>query len=258
MNLKRILAGFVLFLCAAFVAQEAHAAPAENFLIRTYRIEVAVESLEAALPGILAMPGTDLQTELNFQAGSGRLERLVENHELAATLNILRGMGQMSGISSTTRNEFAQFNGLRSEFRIRDGEYRNLQTLLHEAETLTDFRIIENRLVNLITEIERLRGRMNYLNAEMGTTRIHITLTTLPYEPTPEPEEETDMFGRIGNAFTNSARFTGLVVQAFILMFAYLSIPLGASLLLGLWISLAFRSRNKSKKTESGGKNENK
>ena len=258
MNLKRVFAGFaVLLICAVAAVQDAHATPAENFLIRTYRIEVAVESLDAALPRILSMPGIDLQSELNFQAGSGRFERLVQNHELAAALSALRGIGQVSGISSSTRNEFAQFNGLQSEFRIRNGEYRNLTDLLHSAENLTDFRIIESRLVGVIAEIESIRGRMNYLNSEMGTTRLHITVSTIPEEAELEDEpEEYGTFQRIGNAFMRSARFTGVVIQAFVLVLAYMSIPLGSAVLagIGLWRFL----RGKNKKPESGDRNEKK
>ncbi|MCL2387235.1 MAG: DUF4349 domain-containing protein [Defluviitaleaceae bacterium] len=261
----RLLIGLSVFLvcCVAF-ATNAYAAT-ERFLIRTYRIDVAVECLESALPRILTMPGIDLHSEMNIQAGNGRMERVVENHELTTTLNILRGLGEVTATSSHARSEFAQFNGLQSEFRIRSEEERNLTALLLEAETLTDFRIIESRLVNLIAEIEMLRGRINHLNAELGTTRINITITTIPpeeeyeYKPEPEPayeseEDEEGSLQRIGNAFLNSARVTLAFLQMMLLILAHVSVPLISLSIIGGGLVLFIRRKlSRKQKISKGG-----
>jgi hypothetical protein len=241
---KRLSAGFIIFFTCVLLAVTNVSANPENFLIRTYRIEVEVESMDEALPRILTLPGIDLHSELNIQTGSGRMERLVGNHELDATLNTLRGMGNVKGTSSGARNEFALLAGLNAEFRIRNIEYTSLDDLLHQAATLSDFRIIESRLVTLIAEIESLRGRINHLNSEMGTTRLHITLTTIPPEPEvepepepesepepelePEPEPEPGTFQIIGAAFTSSAQATLSVAEGILIFLAHISIPLAA------------------------------
>ncbi|MCL1883459.1 MAG: DUF4349 domain-containing protein [Defluviitaleaceae bacterium] len=265
-NLRVIVGIAVILLCTAFFPNVVQATNAEHFLIRTYRMEIAVECLDSALPRIFEMPGIDLHSELNFQTGRGRVERLVNNFEVDFTLGLLRNLGEVSAASSHARNEFAQFNGLQSELRIRNEEERKLNELLLEAESLVDFRIIESRLVNLISEIESLRGRINFLNSEMGTTRINIVLTTIPeeVEPEPEPEEEDEEIGtleRIGNAFSRSADFTLQVVQVLVLFLAYASIPLGVIIIIAVCAWRLLRKKviaSNSKKIESGDENENK
>jgi hypothetical protein len=264
MKTKRVITGLLVFLlCGIFFENTALASGPENFLIRTYRIEVAVECLDEALPRIMTLPGIDLQSTLDFSAGSGRMQRLVNNAELDAALSILRGLGNVSATSSQARNEFAQYNGLQSEFRIRSIEYVNLNELLHQAQTLTDFRIIESRLVTLISEIESLRGRINFLNSEMGTTLIHITITTIPIEPEeieieieevvieieePEPIAPT-AFQNIGNAFTRSADATLEIVQAVAIFFAHISIPLVAVLIIAFIVLRIVRKKKMKNKS---------
>jgi len=263
LNIKRVLSALVVLLLLVPTAQ---VYGVDAYLIRTYRIELAVESLDAALPRILTMPGVDLQSVLDIQAGSGRMERLINNHELDATLNILRGMGQVTGTSSNSRNEFAQLRGLQAEFTIRNIEYRNLTDLLHQAATLSDFRIIEGRLVNIISEIESLRGRINYLNSEVGTTRLHITLATIPpvpeYEPepepesTPEPESEPEgggAFYRISTAFARSADATLSIAQGILIFLAHISLPLAAVLIVGFCAWRVARKIKPKTKTEGDG-----
>ena len=268
--IRRVIVVLAVFLvCGVVFAHEVRANP-ENYLIRTFRIEVAVESLDVALPRIRQLPGIDLHSELNIQAGNGRMERLVANHELEATVNMLRSMGLVSGTSSQARNEFSQLRGLQSEFRIRDVEYRRLNDLLHMAETLVDFRIIESRLVSAISELEMLRGRINYLQSEIGTTRIHITLTTIPpeteYIPTPEPEPEPQSepepepgtIQRIGNAFSRSAEATFGLVGGILILFAYTSIPLVATLIIAWFVWRLVRKHKRKAAAKSNSAKDNK
>ncbi|MCL2197803.1 MAG: DUF4349 domain-containing protein [Defluviitaleaceae bacterium] len=250
----------LILLFLGLTVQRVYSAP-QDFLISTYRIEISVECLDTTLPRFLTMQGIALQSEFNIRTGRGRIEQLVNNHELNATLTTLRGLGNVTATSSSTRNEFAQFHALQSELRIRNEEYRNLNELLLQAQTLADFRIVEGRLVNLIAEIERLRGRINFLNSEIGTTRIHISIATIPPEPeepdpTPEPEPEPEpeppgTFARIGNAFLLSAGATLSVVQGLVLFLAYASIPLAVMLAIGavVW-------RIVKRKPKGGDKNE--
>jgi hypothetical protein len=128
--------------------------------------------------------------------------------------------------------------------------------------------------VNLISEIESLRGRINYLNSEMGTTRVHITITTIPREVEPEPEpelvpepeeEKESSLQRIGSAFMRSAEFTFAVVQGLLVFLTYVSIPLVVVLIIAACIWRPLRKRvntlrcsKASQKTESGDENENK
>ena len=232
----------------------------EDFLIRAYNIHVTVDNLDYALARLLTMPGIDLHSEIDIQAGWGRMERLVDNHSLTAALDFLRGLGQVSRTESFAWSEFAQFSRLQSEFMVRNMEYARLMELLYEADTLSDFRFIESRLVDVIAQTERIRGDINRLNADMGTTRINITLSITPPEPEPEiepePEEEPEpeqegSFRRIGRVFMESADASLVVIQNVVIFFSYISIPFVVILIIGgcvLWRLL----RGKRKGDENG------
>jgi hypothetical protein len=257
-NIKKI---FIAFAVLLGISVNVSASSPENYLIRTYNIEIAVESLEAALPKILALPGIDIHSSLDIQAGNGRMERIVSNRELDRTLNLLQGMAQVHETNSNARSEFAQLSSLQSEFLIRNMEYRNLNELLLSAGTLADFRIIESRLVSLISEIESLRGRINFLNSEIGTTQINIGITTIPptpiEEPEPTPEEQTPL-QRISNTFIRSATATLATAQNLLVSIAYASIPLVGILIFafGNWRIVRWFEMKNRKKLEGGVQNE--
>jgi len=246
----RIVVGLVLLLAWVIAADmNAHATSAqtsrpEDFLVRTYNIHVTVDCLEYALTQLMVMPGIDLYSTINVQTGWGRMERLVDSRFTGLALDFLRNLGTISRTESQSRNEFAAFAQLQSEFRVRNVEYERLMEMLYESVTLADFRIIEARLREVIAEMERIRGGINHLNADLGTTTIHITLTTTPPEPEPVvdpepipvPEIEKAVIGsleRIRWTFADSAEASLGAVQNILVFLSYVSIPLTAFLVVG-------------------------
>jgi len=226
----------LLFICTLAIATEAYANRPEDFLIRDYTIQIDVKNLPDALARLNTMPGFDLNTFVNNQSGWGSIERRVNVRDLDRFMSDMHSLGDVTASWSHTRNVFSMVTDLRSEHRVRSTEHGRLMELLYEVETMAQFAAIENRLVQVISEMERIRGRLNNLEFETGTARLTINLSVV------DPEEEIPELGpfaRIGQAFMESAETTLSVLQQIVILFLYVSLPLGFFVIVGgsiLWI----------------------
>ena len=229
-----------LFYGAALSAEVRASTSPSDYLIRNYAIELTVDNVDETLVRLGTLPGINLNSYINVPAGRGNFEQLVSNRDLRTTLDILHGLGQASGTSSQTRNVFAAVSDLRSEFDVRSSEHARLMTLLYEATTFAEFQTLENRLIQVIAGMEDIRSRLNYLEFEIGASRVHVTLVTAeaspPFDPNLEYSQEDDPLLRIRNAFTNSANASLLVIQGVLVAFSYISIPLLFAVIIGLGI----------------------
>jgi len=248
-----VLAVFLLLSLAT--TRAAHAHESEDLLIRHYSITLIVECLDEAIKQMRILPGLELSSRINLTNGWGQAQRVVDSHDLNHTLAILRGMGNVASSESSADNAFARWTALRREAAVRQQEYNRLVALLHDSTTMADFETIETRLNTVINTMERLRGDLQGLEFQMGTTRIVINLQTpepipepepQPEEAEPEPEPEYGPFRRIADSFMLSARLTGQALQLIAMFFAYVSIPL-AGLVIILLIVLRMHSRRKRK-----------
>ena len=251
-------------------AYTAHASESEDFLIRRYGITLVVECLDEAILQMRNLPGLELSSRINITAGRGQAQRIVDSRDLNLALDILHQMGDTASSDSRADNAFARWVALRRETTVRQHEYNRLVELLHESTEMHAFHTIENRLNTVIGTMEDLRGDLQGIEFQMGTTRIDITLL-IPeqeYEPEPEPEYEPEAepepgaFERIADTFMRSAELTGRGLQLVAMFFAYVSIPLTgfvAVLLIVLWV--VRRTKRKSNLTnhangKGGDKNE--
>ena len=247
-----------LFLTLA-AAHTTQARDPEDFLIRNQIITLEVECLDEAMQQMANLPGFELSSNINLTEGWGRADHIIDSRDLHLAMSVLQGMGTMVNSSSRAENAFARWTALRRETAVRQHEYTRLVELLHGTTTMQAFNTVETRLNTVINTMDRLRGELQGLEFEMGTTRIGINLR-IPepepeeeeYEPEPEPEPEEEPepelnpFQRIARAFTQSAGLTGRIVQGAITFLAYISIPLAGFLII-LAIVLWARKRKKGK-----------
>ena len=236
MNIGRFAAGLALLLLfVPAMPSKVHANPSD-FLIRSYTISVTVDNVGEALTLMDSMPGLDLNSEINIQGGWGRMERMIANRDMGPALASLNRLGQISSTHSHARNVFAIATDLQSELQVRSDEHGRLMELLLAADTFANFQRIDNRLAQVISEMESLQGRLNHLDFERSATRVHITLSAA--DPVPEPMPELEgIFERIVYAFTFSANASLAVIQAMLVVLAYISMPLAlaAVVILCLW-----------------------
>lgn len=242
MKIKYVTMGFAVLLSFIMLfATEAQASQPAEFLIRRYTINLTVDDLQEAFLQIDNMPGLTLGSFINIQSGFSDVQLLVDNQDLDEVLLLLHSLGDVSGVISSARNVFSEVSDLRLQLQVRNDERTRLMELLTEVETLESFRAVEDRLVQVIGNIEFINGRLDLLNLETGTSRIDVILFTQEGVFTNGfvPDiERASAFGRIGGAFVDSAGFTLSMIQWMLLIFAYVSIPAATILLVGGGITL--------------------
>lgn len=222
-----------------------------DFLIRTYRIELEVECLEAALDRLNRLPGIVLSSHIHVQSDWGVMDRRVSNLALEAKLREIYSLGRVTHSETHTQNVFVVVLDLRSEFGVMNTEYGRLMELLVEVDTIENFSRVENRLVQVIRELERVQGRLNHFEFETGTSRVSIGLNAVGDVEPVMPAEGA--FARIGQSFVSSAGMTLAVLQGILILFAYMSIPLAFLLAVGfcvLWVVLRRKRRRRISEVE--------
>jgi len=240
-----------LFLLVATI-QTAYARPPEDFLILDYSISIVVDCLEDAILQMAELPGFELSSRINIPEGRGRAQRIIESRDRTSTIDALARIGTVTSTDTNSENAFASWTALRREIAIRQREYERLVELLHETITTAAFEAVEVRLGSVISTMNRLRGELQGLEFEIGTTVIDITLS-VPAQvieepiPTPEPTPtpEPGSMARIGSAFTSSASATGRVAQGIAMFLAYISIPLAGILAVAAIVMWARKRNNR-------------
>jgi len=235
-------------LCLLPTSTKIHANQPSDFLIRNYSIGLHIDCLDTALEQLNNMPGIILNSHIDIQSGWGSMDRRVANRDLEMTLNRIQGLGQVVTNNSGSQNVFSVISDLRSEFQVRNTEYNRLMELLYEVETLSHFTSVENRLIEVIADMEHIRGRLNHLDLETGTSRIHITLSVVEAD---EGDEDPSLIERIIDAFTTSNQVILSVVQGILIFLAYIIVPVVSyGLLVGVIIFLVvLRKKRKAIKT---------
>lgn len=242
--MKKIFITLAIFLIlASGTVKEAYANQPSDFLIRNYSVSVVVDCIDDALTRLNAMPGIVLFSSVDMRSGRGSMERRASVSDADRMLADLHALGQVRNSDSWTQNVFMVVTDLQSELRVREAEYNRLMELLYEVDTMDNFSFVENRLANVISEIEHLRGRLNHLGFETGTVRIGITLWAA--DPEDEPYEIIGAFARIGNAFMDSAWFTLAAFQFILVILVYISVPLVFVAMVGGCLWFVFRRRRK-------------
>ena len=223
MKIRYVTIGLAVLLLCVLPPAKIHANQPSDFLIRNYTIGLVVDCLDTALEQLSNMPGIILNSHIDIQSGWGNMDRRVANRDLERALADLRSFGQIVTNNSSSQNVFAVVSDLRSEFQVRNTEYDRLMQLLYEVDTLNQFTSVENRLVQVIADMEHIRGRLNHLELETGTSRINISLFVVEEEIY---IEEPGAFERINLAFTSSNQVTLSVLQGILIFLAYISVPL--------------------------------
>jgi len=227
----------ILLLLTVLQVQEVDASQPMDFLVYRHSMTITVKCMDEALVEMGNMPGFELSSSISIVQGHGQATRKVLNHDINATLQQLRQLGEVTHSASEASNVFTRWASLRAEINVRTREYDRLMELLHGATTMAQFNQIETRLREVIAQLERIQGQLNALEFERGSSQIAIVLNVyIPQEeyeeePEPEAEEEPEALGRlarIGNAFTSSAGGTFVAMQAILILLAYISLPLVA------------------------------
>ncbi len=152
----------------------------------TIELEVAEEEFDAAYARIVraaeSLGGTVVSSETRNAAGegpSGSVTVRVPVDQYERLLVGVRDFGTIRGRRITSQDVSSEYVDLRARLRQQQAQERFYLGLLEEADDVSDAIAVQQQLQGLQTEIERIKGRLQVLDAR--TT--YSTLTVEIYEP---------------------------------------------------------------------------
>ena len=170
----------------------------------------------------------------------------VPSDRYGEVLNRVRELGQrINSETSKSQDVTEQFTDLQSELRnLRATEERYLQ-LLGEARTIQDILTLEDRLRNVRGQIERIQGRINFLQhrAQLATITVELVPPAVGFATSnalPQPVLAAQRAWAASLQFLSGA---ASVVVAIVVFFWWL-IPF---VIIGLFVARAFWRRRRAR-----------
>ena len=165
------------------------------------------------------------------QAAFGLITVRVPSDRFEEALNAMRGLGDVRSDRTSAQDVTEEFVDLSSRLRNLRAQEDALLRLMRKAESVQDILLVQRELANTQAEIERVTGRLNFLEARTEFSRITLTLAEPGALITPVPEEEGPSFAKAWD--TAVVGLTRMAIAAMIaLMWAA---PFAAIAALVLW-----------------------
>ena len=217
-----------------------HARVPADFLIRNYTVSLKVYDISTAFEQLNDLPGINMHNFSDIVSGFGHMDYRVPIAELDDFFYILENSGEIVQSSSTAANVFSRIVNLETQLSVREGEYERMNELLLMVESIDDFYFVESRLSNVIWNMNHIIGQLGTYELNTAAARINVFIYTEDTLPVFEP---VTGFARVGYAFTTSAGMTLNVIQAIVIFFAYVSIPLIFLTIIGLCVKRLLKGR---------------
>ncbi len=212
--------------------------PAQRMVIRTATLEVRVRDVAAAFDRAVRLTesaGGYVQASSQESLGGERadLTLRIGPERFLPLLDALAGLGavQSRGISGEDVTE--EYYDLDAQLGNLNAVRSRLLTLLARATKVPDAVEVERELERVGGELNRIEGRMRYLNTMVGLSTINLTLAG---EERPAAEPFIN-WAFVGNGFVVAARVL-VQVLFFILQALVVVIPVGvvaAAAAYGIW-----------------------
>ena len=181
----------------------------EQKLIRTVRMEVETEDLEALLPQIstkiTALGGYVENQELyngssysSYRSRSANLTIRVPAESLNGFVEDVRGVSNVVTYNESTENVTLQYVSTESRMKALEVEQERLLELLAKAENMADLLEIEARLTDVRYELENVTSQLRVLSNQVDYATIHLYISQVKVYT--ETEEQT-VWQRIGSGF---------------------------------------------------------
>ena len=144
-----------------------------------------------------------------------------------------------------------EFVDLSSRLKAKEAVEKRLYAFMEKAEKTDDLLKISTDLGNVQSEIEQIKGRMNYLENQSSLSTVTIHYTEKNYGSAAVRTDDLETWGKIKQAFVNS--LNGLVsVGSAILVFivGYLPVWIALSIIAGVvWAGIKlYRGRGNERK----------
>ena len=199
----------------------------EQKLIKTVRMDVETEDLEALLPQISAkiaqLGGYVENQELyngssysSYRHRSANLTIRVPAENLNGFVEDVRGVSNVVTYNESTENVTLQYVSTESRVKALEVEQERLLELLAKAENMSDLLEIEARLTDVRYELENVTSQLRVLANQVDYATIHLYISQVKvYTET----QELTVWQRIGSGFKENLRDMGENVTDFFVWF---------------------------------------
>ena len=200
------------------ISQPGQSVPgAEQKLIRTVRMDVETEDLEALLPQIngkiTALGGYVENQELyngssysSYRHRSANLTIRVPAENLGGFVEDVKGVSNVVSYNESTENVTLQYVSTESRVKALEVEQERLLELLAKAENMADLLEIEARLTDVRYELESVTSQLRVLSNQVDYATIHLYISQVKIYT--ETEEKT-VWQRISSGFKENLRDMG-------------------------------------------------
>ncbi len=196
---------------------DAAVAGTEQKLIKTVRMEVETEDLEAVLPQIngkiVGLGGYIQEQELyngsaysSYRHRSASLTVRIPAENLNGFVEDVKGVSNVVTYNESTENVTLQYVSTESRMKALEVEQERLLDLLAKAENMADLLEIEARLTDVRYELENVTSQLRILSNQVDYATIYLYISQVRVYT--ETEEQT-VWQRIGSGFKENLRDIG-------------------------------------------------
>jgi hypothetical protein len=205
-------------------------------VIKTADLEIEVEkgdfrdAVEAAMATAERNGGFVVDTSVDdVKLGLGSVTLRVPADRFGRALADLQDLGKVERETVSGQDVTQEFIDLEARLRNLEAQERVLLNLMSEAQTVADTIRVQNELTGIQLEIERLKGRLRYLEDQTAMSTIHVRIA--------EAGAASPRLGTLQRAWTRSIDvFLGVI--AAVIVGAGFVVPvalMGALVLLVVW-----------------------
>lgn len=151
-------------------------------IVQTSSIDIEVEEVGRQFQELVALAETSggfVLSSMFSNAGDDQVADItirVPAERYQDVLSQLRGMGEVRTENSTASDVTEEFTDLESRMRQLRAEERQYLDLLGEAQNIEQILLVQDRLNDVIAQIEQIQGRINLLNnlSDLATITAHL------------------------------------------------------------------------------------
>ena len=129
---------------------------------------------------------------------SFRLRIPTENYQ--SFLKDMEGTGKILSRSSNVQNITKQYNDKTVEIKALQTQEARLLEMMDSAETIEDMIIIEERLTEVQTQLNKYRSQLEQMDTDVAYSTVNLTVEeVIQYTPVQGPEKTETFFDRLKN-----------------------------------------------------------
>lgn len=190
---------------------------ADQKLIKTVRMDVETEDLEALLPRlnekIGSLGGYIEEQELyngssysSYRHRSASLTVRIPAENLNGFVEDVKGVSNVVTYNESTENVTLTYVSTESRMKALEVEQERLLELLSKAENMADLLEIEARLTDVRYELENVTSQLRILANQVDYATIHLYISQVKVYTETEPQT---VWQRIGSGFKENLRDIG-------------------------------------------------